>query len=376
MKNTFKLEKLAKWLLNKEHFTLPMLLLLLFFLLSVAANKLPVTLTQVDGYSFIKWTESDSGTLTAPGYWNHDYVLHELDLREFTDGGKLIIDIVIGNGESDASIDLFGENQEIPTEGHPVSLAGAYDIPAGSSTQIIYYFNEGEIFKLGFEGNWFSPQGSTNTYSFVASATATIVSWTESDSGTLTAPGYWNHDYVLHELDLREFTDGGKLIIDIVIGNGESDASIDLFGENQEIPTEGHPVSLAGAYDIPAGSSTQIIYYFNEGEIFKLGFEGNWFSPQGSTNTYYYNAKVLVEEYQPDTGSIQIFIEPQAAIDAGAQWRLTTGPDTGWKNSGDIISNLPPGTYIVTFKEISGLSGPAEIGLSLEEGENISIEGS
>jgi hypothetical protein len=31
------------------------------------------------------------------------------------------------------------------------------------------------------------------------------------------------------------------------------------------------------------------------------------------------------------------------------QWALTTGPDTGWHNSGDVITGIPAGTYTMTF---------------------------
>jgi hypothetical protein len=77
----------------------------------------------------------------------------------------------------------------------------------------------------------------------------------------------------------------------------------------------------------------------------------------------------------PDTGCIRIFIEPQAARDAGAQWRLTSDLVGLWRNSGDIAPGLAPGTYTVTFKEINGLNSPADMGVDLEEGESITIDG-
>ncbi len=48
MKNTFKLVALKNWLLNKERLALPILLLLLFFLVSITTSQLPVTLAQED----------------------------------------------------------------------------------------------------------------------------------------------------------------------------------------------------------------------------------------------------------------------------------------------------------------------------------------
>jgi hypothetical protein len=75
------------------------------------------------------------------------------------------------------------------------------------------------------------------------------------------------------------------------------------------------------------------------------------------------------------TGSIQVFIEPPEAIAAGAQWRLTNDPDGLWRNSGDIATGLAPGNYTITFKDISGLNSPADMGVDLEKGENVTVDG-
>ena len=66
--------------------------------------------------------------------------------------------------------DRFHENAVIPTEGDPTeSLAGRYDIQKGTTTNIEYRFQKGEIFAFGLEGNWFSPKGATGTVEFKAS---------------------------------------------------------------------------------------------------------------------------------------------------------------------------------------------------------------
>jgi len=56
------------------------------------------------------------------------------------------------------------------------------------------------------------------------------------------------------------------------------------------------------------------------------------------------------------TGSLTVTVEPQRAIDAGAQWkRLCT---TTWYDSGYTESNIPVGSVIVEFKEIAGWLKP------------------
>ena len=61
-------------------------------------------------------------------------------------------------------------------------------------------------------------------------------------------------------------------------------------------------------------------------------------------------------------------IEPAAARSAGAQWKLTSGFDTDWKDSADTITDLPAGSYTITFKEVSGWTRPADISVNITAG--------
>ncbi len=75
----------------------------------------------------------------------------------------------------------------------------------------------------------------------------------------------------------------------------------------------------------------------------------------------------LVANFEPMTGSLLVFIEPKEAINAGAKWRLTSEPETAWKDSGTIYA-LPVGSYTVTFKEMEGWTRPADIMVRISEG--------
>ena len=56
------------------------------------------------------------------------------------------------------------------------------------------------------------------------------------------------------------------------------------------------------------------------------------------------------------TASVRVSIVPQAAADAGAQWKLVTESD--WHNSGNIVAVPSFGTYDVEFKAIDGWTKP------------------
>ncbi len=64
-------------------------------------------------------------------------------------------------------------------------------------------------------------------------------------------------------------------------------------------------------------------------------------------------------------GSLQVTIQPAGARSAGAQWRLTSGPDTNWKNSGATIDNLPVGNYTITYRTIAGWTAPSNFTASV-----------
>lgn len=106
-----------------------------------------------------------SGVLIAAGSGYHNYRITCIDVTDFPQGGKLVIDIFLGDGVSSASFDLFPNNISIPTEGSPTgAIAGQHDISPRGKTQIIHYFDPDTILQFGATGNWGSPKGATNAY--------------------------------------------------------------------------------------------------------------------------------------------------------------------------------------------------------------------
>ncbi|WP_414756337.1 hypothetical protein [Anabaena sp. CCY 9910] len=112
-------------------------------------------------------------------------------------------------------------------------------------------------------------------------------------SGTLIAPGKGFQNYKITYIDVTDFTKGGKLTIDILLMDGISWGSFDLFPEKGRIPTQGSPNSLVGAYNVKPNSSTHLVHYFDKGVVFRFGATGNWGSPKDSTNSF--KASVYVE---------------------------------------------------------------------------------
>lgn len=110
-------------------------------------------------------TATATGELTAPGYEKQSYTIFRLDVTEFSEGGTLVFEVQLGDGESDGSFDLFPEDAPIPTEGRAEdSLAALYDLKRGERGTMRYQFPSGQVFQFGATGNWFSREGATNTF--------------------------------------------------------------------------------------------------------------------------------------------------------------------------------------------------------------------
>ena len=101
----------------------------------------------------------------GPGDGYQDYTTVEIDATPFEQGGTLIIDIQVGEGEATGSFDLFAGDAELPTEGFPDdALASAWDVSPSDTGKILHPFTRGQRFKLGATGNWFCEKGSTNAF--------------------------------------------------------------------------------------------------------------------------------------------------------------------------------------------------------------------
>jgi hypothetical protein len=111
-------------------------------------------------------TSTGQGTLVAPGRGKHSYRVILLDASQFVNGGTLHITITVGDGESEASFDLYPPGLPLPTEGLPNSLANAHNIPSSSGAKIDYRFAHGTVFQFVAEGSWNAKAGARNNYSF------------------------------------------------------------------------------------------------------------------------------------------------------------------------------------------------------------------
>jgi len=72
------------------------------------------------------------------------------------------------------------------------------------------------------------------------------------------------------------------------------------------------------------------------------------------------------------TGSLQVTILPQEAINAGARWRLD---GSEWQNSGTILTDLSVGSHSVDFSDVVGWTEPANEIIQINGGQLTTLTG-
>ncbi|MHC4309650.1 MAG: hypothetical protein ACYSSN_06875, partial [Planctomycetota bacterium] len=76
--------------------------------------------------------------------------------------------------------------------------------------------------------------------------------------------------------------------------------------------------------------------------------------------------------YVQQTGSLQVTISPQEAIDAGAQWRVDGG---AWQDSGYTEPNLAVGSHTVDYKPVAGWNEPNSETVQINDGQTTTTTG-
>lgn len=125
-----------------------------------------------------------------------------------------------------------------------------------------------------------------------------------------------------------------------------------------------HSVALEG-WDDSLGTAGAWILRNSWGDLW--GENGYMYIEYGSSMVGSYTDVIGYSKSR--TASIQVIIEPQAAVDAGAKWSVDGGAN--WLNCADTIENLAPGDYTITYKDVSGFISPPEEILAAGAQENI-----
>ena len=84
------------------------------------------------------------------------------------------------------------------------------------------------------------------------------------------------------------------------------------------------------------------------------------------------DAVKFVQTTPAATGSLQVTLAPQGAIDAEARWRVDGG---AWQNSEAIVPDLSVGQHTVEYKEVAGWAAPASEPVQILEDQTATTTG-
>jgi len=156
---------------------------------------------------------------------------------------------------------------------------------------------------------------------------------------------------------MQEFGDAWiSSFVDVNLSTKPEGLSVELNGSPDSTPQVWHSIkgvshTISAPSEAELGGNSYHFVAWNGGEA-----QSHVISPTVD-HTY-------VAEYERDTGSLQITISPQAAIDAGAAWKLTT--ELTWHPSGYTLTEIFTGQVEVEYKSAAGWTRPVNDVVEIE----------
>ncbi|HOV91228.1 MAG TPA: hypothetical protein PKW07_11030 [Syntrophorhabdaceae bacterium] len=203
-------------------------------------------------------------------------------------------------------------------------------------------------------------------------------------------------------VDNGEWQSSGATVSNLGVGQHVVDfAEIPGWGKpaNQNIMIEsGKTVTASGVYAQQFGTIAVVItpqdainaggmWRVDNGEWQKIGSVNiaigshtidfkdipGWVKPRTSTvNVTPGQVSTVNGVYTQQPGSLTVTITPQAAIEAGAKWRVANGE---WQASGAMLANIPAGTQNVEFSDVAGWIKQSNLSVQVISGQAATLTG-
>ncbi|MBW8041209.1 MAG: hypothetical protein FVQ85_14570 [Planctomycetes bacterium] len=98
----------------------------------------------------------------------------------------------------------------------------------------------------------------------------------------------------------------------------------------------------------------------------------NWIEPNNHTVQIDYLQTTTISKAYIRAGAVQITISPPEVVDAGAKWRVDSGP---WRNSNSISRPLPVGQHTVDYKPLFNWNEPNSHTVQINYGQTTTTTG-
>ncbi len=128
------------------------------------------------------------------------------------------------------------------------------------------------------------------------------------------------------------------------------------------------PVVGSSANNGTNGASATVAWAWGQVEDNVLRYAADWQSQWEHAASFNGAVSFSTDSKVVGPPRLQVYIDPDDAIDAGAAWSYNGG--AAWNESGHLESRLSPGTYEINFKEVEGWIEPDLVEVTLVRGES------
>ncbi len=311
----------------------------------------------------------------------------------------------VGSGFDPSSV--LGAGQEFALSGtaaQGVVVSGAPVLVSGNTYQYTFTgtFGTGPVSVNFIAGSWADHAGNHNAASsqtFTVSSTpaasgalqVTISSQSAINAGAqwrLNGGNYQNSGTVISQLAPGNYTVDFKPVTgwvtppsqSITIVTGLTLTATANYSQQsttyqlQTVETNGRINRSPAANNYPAGTQVRLTAEPNPGYHFVSWGGDASGTTRALTITMDSNKSITANFAVGDTsrGAVSVTITPQAAVLAGARWRVNGGQ---WLNSGETVDGLFLGTNYVDFSSVTGFSKPAGRNVDVVGGQTLDVTG-
>jgi len=135
----------------------------------------------------------------------------------------------------------------------------------------------------------------------------------------------------------------------------------------------GLPLVGTSANNGTNGALPVVAWQWGQVEDNVLRYSADWWQQWKHAASFAGNVTFSTNHIMRGPPRLQVFIENNTAVTAGARWSYNGG--SSWNESGFVETSLSAGEYTISFNTINGWITPATLPLSLERGQSTVVTG-
>jgi len=145
------------------------------------------------------------------------------------------------------------------------------------------------------------------------------------------------------------------------------------FDDSTSYATNPPPLVGTSANNGTNGAAATVPWAWGQVEDNVLRYSADWQYQWDHAASFNGNVDFTTNHIIVGPPRLQVFLEPDDAVDAGAVWSHNGG--AAWNDSGYFETRLSPGDYEITYKDVDGWIAPDPIDVTLVRGQSTVVTG-